>query len=164
MPCKAKNKPASNDMAAFKPSSNIEHFLVLMNQNRQIASKFTTMELMSIARDKWEQVFMDLLAMKFKKVDEPTTASSSSTVPIEVDDNADNISDDKLSPAEDLTNTIVYFGKWFQSNNIPNNVRSGLINNIRHLAMMFNLIPAPHQCPPPPPPCARSHQDDAIPC
>ncbi|KAF9441215.1 hypothetical protein P691DRAFT_766584 [Macrolepiota fuliginosa MF-IS2] len=164
MPRKAKNKPASNDTAAFKPSGDMECFLALMNQNCQIVSQFMVMELMTITQGKWEQVLMDLLTMKFVKVDEPTTTGLSSAVPIKVDNNANDISDDELTPVEDLTNTIAYFGKWFQSNNIPNNVCSRLIDNIRQLAMMFNLIPAPHRCPPSPLPCICPHQDNATPC
>ncbi|KAF9440696.1 hypothetical protein P691DRAFT_767369 [Macrolepiota fuliginosa MF-IS2] len=101
---------------------------------------------MAIAQDKWEQVFMDLLTMKFIKVNEPTTADLNSTVPIEVDDNANDISDRELSPAEDLINTIVYFGRWFQSNNIPDDVQH------------------PTDALPPPLPCTHLRQNDATPC
>ncbi|KAF9442421.1 hypothetical protein P691DRAFT_789474 [Macrolepiota fuliginosa MF-IS2] len=130
MPHKAKNKPASNDTAAFKLSGNMEHFLALMNQNHQI-------------------VLMDLLTMKFIKVDEPITASLSNTVPIEVDNETNDISDGELTPAEDLINTIAHFGKWFQSNNIPNDTHSGLIDNTSEAA---SQTPAPsHEASRPPP-------------
>ncbi|KAF9441695.1 hypothetical protein P691DRAFT_765998 [Macrolepiota fuliginosa MF-IS2] len=113
-----------------------------MNQNHYIMSQFTTTEIMLIAKYDWE----------------PNTTAVKD---IKVNKNDDAL--EEMTPAEDLTNSIAVFGQWFKHNNIPDDQCSGLLNNIRCLAMMFNLIPAPHQCPPPPP-CACPHQEDAPPC
>ncbi|KAF9440304.1 hypothetical protein P691DRAFT_767953 [Macrolepiota fuliginosa MF-IS2] len=161
MPHKAKTKPASNAPMAFKPSSNMECFLTLMNQNCRLASQFTAMELMSITQVKWEQVLQDLLAMKFIKVDKAIPTNMTDAAPNEEDDI--KYSETEISPAEDLTNCIACFRKWFKSNNIPDNTQKALTDNIRWLTMMFSLIPAPHCCPTPLP-CICPHQADAPPC
>ncbi|KAF9439418.1 hypothetical protein P691DRAFT_769845 [Macrolepiota fuliginosa MF-IS2] len=81
--------------------------------------------------------------------------------PIEMDnDNKDDSEIEELSLVEELTNTIATFGQWFKSNNIVDNVHPGLVENIRQIAMMFSLIPAPH-CYPIPLPCSQLHQADA---
>ncbi|KAF9440248.1 hypothetical protein P691DRAFT_782865 [Macrolepiota fuliginosa MF-IS2] len=160
MPRKAKFKPVNNVPTLFQPSATTEQFLASMDQNCQITSQFTANEVTTIAGHNWEQVFMDLLKMNFMKVDDSALIADAS---IEVDTNEDAVYNEELSPAEDLTNSIAAFGQWFKSNNIPDSQCPGLINNIRCLAMMFSLIPAPHHCPIPLP-CTCLHQADAPPC
>ncbi|KAF9439872.1 hypothetical protein P691DRAFT_784440 [Macrolepiota fuliginosa MF-IS2] len=150
MPCKAKNKPATNAMPTYKPFATTERFLATMDQNRHVASKFTTQELMKIGGFHWTEIRDDLFKMNFTEVDTSTQDNSAAI-------------EKELSPVEDLTNAIAAFGQWFEDNNIIDSECPSLINNIRHLAMMFSLIPAPHHCPPPPP-CTHPHQDDALPC
>ncbi|KAF9441439.1 hypothetical protein P691DRAFT_766288 [Macrolepiota fuliginosa MF-IS2] len=98
--------------------------------------------------------------MNFTEVDALTLNNSTS---IEIDNNNNALSYKELSPAEELTNAITAFGQWFKNNNIRDDKCPRLIDNIRYLAMMFSLIPAPHHCPNPPP-CICPHQDDALPC
>ncbi|KAF9440252.1 hypothetical protein P691DRAFT_768040 [Macrolepiota fuliginosa MF-IS2] len=147
MPCKAKNKPATNAMPTYKLSATTEQFFTVMDQNHRITSQFTTQELMKIGGFDWAEIRDDLLRMNFTEVDTSTPDNSTA---IEVDNNDNALSYKELSPAEDLTNAIAAFGQWFE-------------NNIRCLTMMFSLIPALHHCPNPPP-CTHPHQDDALPC
>ncbi|KAF9439563.1 hypothetical protein P691DRAFT_769414 [Macrolepiota fuliginosa MF-IS2] len=160
MPRKAKDKPVTNASPPFKLSATTEQFLATMDQNHCIASKFTTSKLMSIGGSNWETIFNDLSKMHFVKVNE-TPAIPSST-PIEVDDD-EPLEYDDLSLAEDLTNAIAAFGQWFESNNIPDDQCPSPTENIRHLTMMFSLIPAPHCCLLPLP-CTHLHQTNALPC
>ncbi|KAF9441398.1 hypothetical protein P691DRAFT_766333 [Macrolepiota fuliginosa MF-IS2] len=135
-----------------------------MNQDRRVASKFTREELKRIIPpiDIQLQVVAELVFMNFLPVDEAENPIVTGA-PIEVDNNNGSNSEyDKISPAGELTNAITAFGQWFGDNNIADNEHPGLIENIRRLAMMFSLIPAPHHCPPPP--CVCPHQDSAPPC
>ncbi|KAF9440559.1 hypothetical protein P691DRAFT_767596 [Macrolepiota fuliginosa MF-IS2] len=160
MPCKAKNKPATNAMLTYKPSAATEQFLTVMDQNCHITSQFTAHKLMKIGGFDWTEIRDDLLKMNFTEVD-TSTQDNSATIKINKDN--DMLSYEELSPVEDLTNAIATFGQWFEDNNITDNECPGLIDNIRCLAMMFSLIPAPHHCPIPPL-CICPHQDDAPPC
>ncbi|KAF9440136.1 hypothetical protein P691DRAFT_824434 [Macrolepiota fuliginosa MF-IS2] len=162
MPCKAKTKPAGNVLMDFKPSSNTEHFLALMNQNHRLASQFTAMELMSIAQSKWEQVLQDLLTMKFAKVEETSLTSPTSTARIE--EAADSQEDD--GDIQDVIDTLKIVGPWCEKH-MPNIARDDAYNELKRLvgliANLFDLIPGPHQCPvplPPPPPCSHPHCDN----
>ncbi|KAF9440429.1 hypothetical protein P691DRAFT_767774 [Macrolepiota fuliginosa MF-IS2] len=146
----------------FHPNVTMQHFLATMNQNHCIASQFLTEELEQLYPKEGVhfQIFADLTKMGFT----PVKPNLNPSAPIEVDNNNEDISDfDELSPAEELTNAIAAFRQWFKNNNIADNVCPSLIENTRHLAMMFSLIPVPHHCPIPPP-CTHPHQDDTLPC
>ncbi|KAF9439652.1 hypothetical protein P691DRAFT_769217 [Macrolepiota fuliginosa MF-IS2] len=161
MPCKAKNKPATNATLTYKLSTATEQFLAMMDQNHCIASQFTTHKLMRIGGFDFGGIKDNLFKMNFTEVDESTQYNNAT---IEIDNDNDALSyDEELSPAEELTNTIATFRQWFEGNNIPDKEHPGLINNIRCIAMMFSLIPAPHHCPILPP-CTCPHQDNAPPC
>ncbi|KAF9442397.1 hypothetical protein P691DRAFT_789526 [Macrolepiota fuliginosa MF-IS2] len=138
-----------------------------MNQDRHVASKFTREELERIVPpiDIWLQVVAKLICMNFEQVDGVRNIVNTST-PLKVDNNEDALETEELSPIGEFTNAIAQFGKWNLSNTIAddNEEHAGLLNNITQLAKMFNLIPAPHHCPPPLPPCVHPHQDDAPPC
>ncbi|KAF9440378.1 hypothetical protein P691DRAFT_782528, partial [Macrolepiota fuliginosa MF-IS2] len=95
MPHKAKNKPASNVLLAFKLSVATQHFLTLMNQNHQVLSQFTAMELMNIGGGEWEQIHQDLLAMNFTKVGDPTMTSSHNKQSSNSDN--DNVKDEVIN-------------------------------------------------------------------
>ncbi|KAF9440904.1 hypothetical protein P691DRAFT_779968 [Macrolepiota fuliginosa MF-IS2] len=165
MPHKPKHTIASNapTALAFKPSNVTQCFLAMMNQDCHASSSFTVEEYSTLVPPAWRSVVMDdLLHMQFRitlnKMNPPPTA------PIKVDNDDKGASDiDELSPTEELTNTITAFGQWFKNNNITDDVCPGLIENIRHITMMFSLIPAPHHCPTPPP-CTHLHQANALPC
>ncbi|KAF9439492.1 hypothetical protein P691DRAFT_769599, partial [Macrolepiota fuliginosa MF-IS2] len=157
MTCKAKSKPASNVLTPFEPCAATKCFLAAMNQNHCIMSCYTINELKSIVQTDWETVVQDLLSMNFSI---HRTDNNNNNAPIEVDSGGNF---EEMTLAEDLTNSIAAFGQWFKNNNIPDDHCSDLISNIRHIAMMFNLIPAPHCCPIPPP-CTHLHQDDGPPC
>ncbi|KAF9442878.1 hypothetical protein P691DRAFT_788870 [Macrolepiota fuliginosa MF-IS2] len=102
--------------------------------------------------------------MNFVQVDE-AGKNIDTSAPIEVDDDEGTSVYDELSPMEELTNSITWFGMWSQNNTITDsNEHDNLMNNIKKLVELFKLIPAPHCCPPPPPPCAHLHQVDALPC
>ncbi|KAF9439672.1 hypothetical protein P691DRAFT_769156 [Macrolepiota fuliginosa MF-IS2] len=104
----------------------------------------------------------DLLHMHFG-LENPLPAQDPSA-PIKVNNNDKDDSEfSELTPAEELTNAIATFRQWFKSNNIMDDIHPGLVENIRRIAMMFSLIPAPHHCPTPPP-CSWPHQADAPPC
>ncbi|KAF9448572.1 hypothetical protein P691DRAFT_759819 [Macrolepiota fuliginosa MF-IS2] len=168
MPRKPRSKFADSAMnaLAFKPSDATQHFLAAMNQDHCVVSSFTSNEYLNLVLPAWRSMVMDdLLQMHFKVIVDALTAPPTSA-PIKVDENNKGTSDfDELSPAEKLINAIAAFRQWFKSNNFPeDHTHSNLSSNIRWLAMMFNLIPAPHQCPPPPPPCTHSHQDNVTPC
>ncbi|KAF9439816.1 hypothetical protein P691DRAFT_768811 [Macrolepiota fuliginosa MF-IS2] len=118
----------------------MQHFLAMMNQNHHVASQFSTEELEQLYPEEGIcfQIFVDLMKMGFILL-QPKPNSST---PIEVDNNDEDASKfDELSPAGELTNTIAAFGQWFKDNNILDNECPSLIDNIRHLAMMFSLIP-----------------------
>ncbi|KAF9442072.1 hypothetical protein P691DRAFT_765610 [Macrolepiota fuliginosa MF-IS2] len=100
---------------------------------------------------------LNLINMGFSPV-QPTLSPST---PIEVDNNNDDTLEfEELSPTGELTNAIAAFGLWFEDNNIADNEHPSLVDNIRHLAMMFSLIPVPYHCSP----CVHLHQDDTPPC
>ncbi|KAF9442276.1 hypothetical protein P691DRAFT_765380 [Macrolepiota fuliginosa MF-IS2] len=99
--------------------------------------------------------------MNFNEVDIFTQNNSTT---INIDNNNNVLSyNEELSPAEELTNAIAAFGQWFEGNNISDKEHPSLIDNIRHIAMMFSLIPVPHHCPIPSL-CIHPHQDNAPPC
>ncbi|KAF9442518.1 hypothetical protein P691DRAFT_789329 [Macrolepiota fuliginosa MF-IS2] len=151
MACKAKSKPASNAPPPFQLSATTEQFLTAMNQNCHIASQFTAEEILCIDCPHFEEILMNLLNMNFTKVNKPTLNTSAT---IEVDDNEDVLSYNELSPTEELTNSIAAFGQWFESNNIPDDQCTSLVNNIRHLTMIEAALqtPAPsHKATTPPP-------------
>ncbi|KAF9440064.1 hypothetical protein P691DRAFT_768345 [Macrolepiota fuliginosa MF-IS2] len=161
MPRKAKNKPATNATPTYKLSTATEWFFATMNQNHHVASTFTAQELLKLGGFDWMEVRDDLIRMNFTEVDISTQDNSAT---IKIDNDNDALSYDKeLSPAEELTNAIAAFRQWFKGNNIVDNKHPSLIDNIRCIAMMFSLIPAPHHCPTPPQ-CICPHQDDAPPC
>ncbi|KAF9440785.1 hypothetical protein P691DRAFT_767251 [Macrolepiota fuliginosa MF-IS2] len=157
MPHKAKAKPVSNATLTLRPSATTEQFLTAMDQNHCLASQFTMMELMTITQADWELVLKDLHSMNF--INEPI---SDPNMPIIVNKD-DNYTNEEISPAGELTNAIAAFRQWFEGNNIQDDKCPGLVDNIRHITMVFNLIPAPHHCPAPTP-CMHPHQDAAIPC
>ncbi|KAF9440848.1 hypothetical protein P691DRAFT_767147 [Macrolepiota fuliginosa MF-IS2] len=103
MPHKAKNKPATNAMLTYKPSTTTERFLAVMNQNHHIASQFTIHELMKIRGFNWAEIRDNLLKMNFTEVG-TSTQNNSTTIEINYDNDA--LSYKELSPVEDLTNTI----------------------------------------------------------
>ncbi|KAF9441042.1 hypothetical protein P691DRAFT_766842 [Macrolepiota fuliginosa MF-IS2] len=115
---------------------------------------------MKIGGFDWTEIRNDLFKMNFTEVDASTQDNSAA---IEIDNNDNALSYKELSPAGELANAITAFRQWFKNNNIADNECPGLIDNIRHLAMMFSLIPAPHHCPTPPL-CICPHQDNALPC
>ncbi|KAF9440826.1 hypothetical protein P691DRAFT_767187 [Macrolepiota fuliginosa MF-IS2] len=161
MPCKAKDKPMTNATPTYKPSAATERFLTTMDQNCRIASQFTTHELIRIRGFNLREIKDDLFKMNFTEVD-ASTCDNSIAIKINNDNNA-LFYDEELSPAEELTNAIAAFRQWFEGNNISDKEHPGLIDNIRHIAMMFSLIPVPHHCPIPSP-CTHPHQDNALPC
>ncbi|KAF9440067.1 hypothetical protein P691DRAFT_768336 [Macrolepiota fuliginosa MF-IS2] len=191
MPCKPKSKLADNVMTtpAFKPSEATQHFLTMMNQDYHVASSFTISEYSALVPPAWRAVVIDnLLHMQFKLAD-PSTAPNSST-PIEVDDNNGNKpSDDELSPAEELTNSIATFRLWFESNNIADDHLTAVpfplhafihTKTTPHLIAIFMQMTFHHPClveaavqtpapfhevvTPPPPPAAVASIPPAGPC
>ncbi|KAF9440004.1 hypothetical protein P691DRAFT_768455, partial [Macrolepiota fuliginosa MF-IS2] len=160
MPCKAKNKPVTNAMLTYKLSATTERFLTVMDQNHHITSQFTIHKLMKIGGFNWTEIRDNLFKINFKEVDAFTQYDNSAAIKV---NNNNALSYEELSPAEDLTNAIAAFRQWFKNNNIIDNEHPGLINNVRHLAMMFSLIPAPHCCPISPQ-CICPHQDNAPLC
>ncbi|KAF9440870.1 hypothetical protein P691DRAFT_767109 [Macrolepiota fuliginosa MF-IS2] len=141
MPHKAKNKPATNATTAYKPSATTEWFLTTMNQNHHVVSTFTSQELFKLGGFNWTEIKEDLVRMNFTEVD---TSTQDNSTAIEINNNNNVLSCKELSPAEELTNAITAFRQWFKGNNITDDKHPSLINNIRHIAMMFSLIPAPH--------------------
>ncbi|KAF9442879.1 hypothetical protein P691DRAFT_764802 [Macrolepiota fuliginosa MF-IS2] len=165
MPRKPRSKFADHatNPPTFKLCNETQWFLTAMNQNCCAVSKFTINKYLRLVLVAWRsQVMDDLLQMHFRLESSPPTQGSSA--PIEVDNNNQGNSEiDELSPADKLTNAIAAFGQWFKNNNIADDICLGLVENIRCIAMMFSLIPAPHHCPIPPP-CTCPHQADALPC
>ncbi|KAF9439657.1 hypothetical protein P691DRAFT_785568 [Macrolepiota fuliginosa MF-IS2] len=162
MPCKAKNKLANNDPMVFKPSSDTECFLAAMNQNRRLASQFTSKELTTLAPTTWEQVFIDLLNMKFTKVDEATPTIPTDTA------RSDKAADAQIDEDDiyDIIDAFKIVGPWCEKYT-PIIARNDAYNELKRLvglvANLFDLIPNPHQCPAPPPtppPCSRPHRDN----
>ncbi|KAF9441573.1 hypothetical protein P691DRAFT_791117 [Macrolepiota fuliginosa MF-IS2] len=160
MPHKAKDKPTTNAMMTYKPSAATEQFLAMMDQNHHVVSIFTPHELMKLGGFNWMEIRNDLVRMNFNEVDASTQDNS---IAIKINNDNNTLSYEELSPTGKLTNAIAAFGQWFEGNNIADDECPSLINNIRHLTMMFSLIPAPHHCPTPPL-CICPHQDNAPPC
>ncbi|KAF9440667.1 hypothetical protein P691DRAFT_767402 [Macrolepiota fuliginosa MF-IS2] len=133
MPRKPKSKLVDNatNAPAFKPSNATQHFLTTMNQDRCTASSFTIDEYSNLVPIAWRSAVMDDLLHMYFRVINLSTAPALST-PIEVDnDNKGDSEINKLSPVEELTNTITAFRQWFKSNNITDDVHPGLVENIR---------------------------------
>ncbi|KAF9440294.1 hypothetical protein P691DRAFT_767971 [Macrolepiota fuliginosa MF-IS2] len=184
MPCKAKSKPASNILnnphasphspniaqcsastspTTSKPSTATQWFLALMNQNFQVLSQFTWADLMAICSTagKCVQVYEDLLTINFTLVGDHTSPGTYNK------QDSDAIISDTEEEEKININAVAYclsiHGQWCEKNrHIEGDEECNtLINNLRLFAELFDLIPAPHKCPPPPPPCTRPHQDDA---
>ncbi|KAF9440111.1 hypothetical protein P691DRAFT_783264 [Macrolepiota fuliginosa MF-IS2] len=139
-----------------------------MNQNHWVSSQFTMLELMSISKSDWEQIHQNLLVMNFTKVDASTPTTSAS---IEVDNNnkdaLSQISEEPPCDANEIAYCLSIYGQWCERNRNTIKGKPGckaLLNNLRLFAEVFNLIPAPHHCPPPPLTCSCLHQDKAPPC
>ncbi|KAF9440673.1 hypothetical protein P691DRAFT_781679, partial [Macrolepiota fuliginosa MF-IS2] len=150
MPRKARNKPANNDPMVFKPSSDTERFLAAMNQNRRLASQFTSRELRTLAPTTWEQVFTDLLNMRFTKVDEPTLITPTDTARINEVAESQTDEDD----IHDIIDAFRFLGPWCEKHT-PTIAHDDAYNELKRIiglvANLFDLIPSPHQCPAPPP-------------
>ncbi|KAF9440397.1 hypothetical protein P691DRAFT_767824 [Macrolepiota fuliginosa MF-IS2] len=145
MPCKAKSKPAGN--IPNNPHASL--------QSPNVTQCGTSSSLTTFKLSATTQWFLALMNQNLQVLSQFTWADLTAICSNAVE--CAQVYEDLLA---------MHFTLWCKKNMhiIESDEECDtLINNLRLLAGVFGLIPAPHKCPPPPPLCAQPHLDNAPP-
>ncbi|KAF9441520.1 hypothetical protein P691DRAFT_766186 [Macrolepiota fuliginosa MF-IS2] len=151
-------------------SAATRQFLATMNQDRRVCSEFSKEELERLVppADVRLGVFTELLdKLKFQAISVPE--GTPDPIPIEVDEEDNDEEHTPYFHVEDMgdaNDAIAACGSYTNGKTLSalkdDEHYAVFLENLKRLALLFNIIPAPHQCPPPPP-CVRLHVEDAPP-
>ncbi|KAF9440396.1 hypothetical protein P691DRAFT_782484, partial [Macrolepiota fuliginosa MF-IS2] len=152
------------------PSSPSRPLVSLVNLSAATRHEFSKEELERLVPpvDVRFGVFTELFdKLKFQAISVPEGTPDPTPIEVDKEDNdEENIPDFLVEDMGDANNAIAACGSYTNGKTLSTLKDDEhyvvFLENLKRLALLFNIIPAPHQCPPPPH-CVRLHVEDAPP-